>query len=61
MQKKLLRSVLAAAFSAVVAFGALGAFSDTKGDVRADSAWLVQAAPGDSAWKAQDSAWAVGS
>ncbi|EGX58567.1 hypothetical protein SZN_17057 [Streptomyces zinciresistens K42] len=35
----MLRSVLVAAFSAVVAFGSLGGFSGTKGDVRADSAW----------------------
>ncbi|MFJ3667712.1 hypothetical protein ACIPSE_14795 [Streptomyces sp. NPDC090106] len=65
MQKKLLRSVLAAAFSAVVAFGALSAASGTKGDAQADSAWLVTnaAVPGDSAWVVangtDDSAWAV--
>ncbi|MEV7884895.1 hypothetical protein [Streptomyces sp. NPDC088357] len=59
----MLRSVLAAAFSAVMAFGALSGLSDAKGDVRADSAWRVAAAstpqPGDSAWETDDSAWAV--
>jgi hypothetical protein len=35
----MLRSVLVAAFSAVVAFGALGGLSDAKGDVRADTRW----------------------
>ncbi|MCX5332631.1 MULTISPECIES: hypothetical protein [unclassified Streptomyces] len=63
MQKKLLRSVLAAAFSAVMAFGALSGLSEAKGDVRADSAWRVAAQsepqPEDSAWRTEDSAWAV--
>ncbi|WP_327718354.1 hypothetical protein OG381_25315 [Streptomyces sp. NBC_00490] len=63
MQKKLLRSVLAAAFSAVLAFGALSGLSEAKGDIQADSAWRVAAAstplPDDSAWKVDDSAWAV--
>jgi hypothetical protein len=63
MQKKLLRSVLAAAFSAVLAFGAVSGLSEAKGDIQADSAWRVAAAstplPNDSAWKADDSAWAV--
>jgi hypothetical protein len=35
----MLRSVLVAAFSAVVAFGALGGLSDAKGDARADTRW----------------------
>lgn len=39
MSNKMLRSVLVAAFSAVVAFGALSGLSDGKGDARADSAW----------------------
>jgi hypothetical protein len=39
MRKRLLRSVLAAALSAVAAFGALSGFSGTKGDARADSHW----------------------
>lgn len=41
MGKRMLRSVLAAAFSAVVAFGALSGLSDAKGDVKADSVWPV--------------------
>ena len=39
----MLRSVLVAAFSAVVAFGTLGGFSGTKGDAPADSAWSLAA------------------
>jgi hypothetical protein len=39
MGNRLLRSVLVAAFSAVVAIGALGGFSDAKNDVRANSSW----------------------
>ncbi|MEU9284886.1 hypothetical protein AB0D57_09200 [Streptomyces sp. NPDC048275] len=35
----MLRSVLVAAFSAVVAFGALSGLSDAKSDTRADSHW----------------------
>ncbi|MDX3758958.1 MULTISPECIES: hypothetical protein [Streptomyces] len=44
MRNKMLRSVLVAAFSAVVAFGALGGLSGAKGDVRADSHWPAAAA-----------------
>jgi hypothetical protein len=44
MRKRMLRSVLVAAFSAVVAFGALNGLSNAKGDVRADSRWSVVAA-----------------
>lgn len=44
MRNKMLRSVLVAAFSAMVAFGALGGFSGTKSDVRADSHWPAAAA-----------------
>ena len=43
MRKRMLRSVLVAAFSAVVAFGTLGGFSGTKGDAPADSAWSLAA------------------
>jgi hypothetical protein len=62
MGKRMLRSVLVAAFSAVVAFGALSGLFGTKGDVRADSVWsLVNASsvshdgnapvgPDDSVW-----------
>ncbi|WP_217492628.1 hypothetical protein [Streptomyces prasinopilosus] len=39
MRKRLLRSVLAAALSAVAAFGALSGHSDAKGDTTADSHW----------------------
>lgn len=39
MRKRTLRSVLVAAFSAVMAFGALSGLAGTKGDVRADSSW----------------------
>ncbi len=39
MRNRMLRSVLVAAFSAVVALGALSGFSDAKDDVRANSSW----------------------
>ncbi|MET7289865.1 hypothetical protein [Streptomyces sp. NPDC005573] len=39
MHKKLLRSVLVAAFSVLVAVGASSGFAKVKQDVRADSAW----------------------
>nr|WP_162931167.1 hypothetical protein [Streptomyces sporangiiformans] len=51
----MLRSVLVAAFSAVVAFGTLSGLSDAKGDDRADSSWpsvAVQASVNDSSWPA---------
>ncbi|WP_437023124.1 hypothetical protein [Streptomyces sp. enrichment culture] len=44
----MLRSVFVAAFSAVVAFGALGGLAAEKSDVRADSVWsapVVYAGP----------------
>jgi hypothetical protein len=52
MRKRMLRSVLVAAFSTVVALGAVSGLTGAKGDTRADSAWPV---PGvdvraDSAW-----------
>ncbi|MFC8198973.1 hypothetical protein ACFUTV_26795 [Streptomyces sp. NPDC057298] len=54
MRNKMLRSVLVAAFSAVVAFGALSGVSDVKGDAQADSYWpavpVAAEAPGDSFW-----------
>ena len=43
MRKRMLRSILVAAFSAVVAFGSLSGLSGAKGDVRADTAWSVAA------------------
>lgn len=46
MRNKMLRSVLVAAFSAVVALGALGGATGGKEDVRANSSWPV--APVDS-------------
>ncbi|AZP19269.1 hypothetical protein EJC51_26285 [Streptomyces aquilus] len=68
----MLRSVLAAAFSTVVAIGALSGLAGTKGDVQADSTWrqkivaadstwVVVAAekPLDSTWQTDDSTWAV--
>lgn len=57
MGKKMLRSVLVAAFSVGVAFGIAGGLSGAKGDVRADSVWppiVAQDAP------ASDSVWAAG-
>ncbi|GAB2735962.1 hypothetical protein GCM10027072_33570 [Streptomyces bullii] len=39
MRNRMLRSVLVAAFSAVVALGALSGFSDAKDDVRANTSW----------------------
>ncbi|GHA30951.1 hypothetical protein GCM10010372_33660 [Streptomyces tauricus] len=56
MGKKMLRSVLVAVFSAVVAFGALDGLSDAKGDVRADTSWPSAgqngevAGPPDTSW-----------
>jgi len=43
MRNKLLRSVLAAAFSAVVAVGALTGLSGAKVETRADSTWGMAA------------------
>jgi hypothetical protein len=44
MRKKMLRSVLVAAFSAVMAFGALNGLSEAKSDdVRADTHWPAAA------------------
>ena len=39
MGKKMLRSVLAVAFTAVVALGALSGLTGEKGDSRADPSW----------------------
>lgn len=55
MRKRMLRSVLVAAFSAVVGLGALSGLAGAKGDVRADSSWgaaamTATAAEGDSSW-----------
>lgn len=61
MRKRMLRSVLVAAFSAVVAFGTLSGLSGTKSDTRADTQWsvvkadgvvdsVVVATPGDTQW-----------
>lgn len=61
MRKRMLRSVLVAAFSAVVAFGTLSGLSGAKSDMRAgDTQWSsvradaaiddVVATPGDTQW-----------
>lgn len=47
MSKRMLRSVLVAAFSAVVAFGTLNGLSDAKGDAEADSRWSLTVASAD--------------
>lgn len=62
MSKRMLRSVLVAAFSAVVAFGTLSGLSVAKGDARADSVWsltTVTATPADADGEAltDDSVW----
>ena len=69
MHKRMLRSALVAAFSTVVAFGALSGLAGTKGDTQADSSWRVStvaaASPQDSSWviapsdKLGDSSWNV--
>lgn len=58
MRRKMLRSVLVAAFSAAVAFGALSASAETPSDTRADSHWpsVVTGAESKSAVQA-DSHW----
>ncbi|GAA2261264.1 MULTISPECIES: hypothetical protein [Streptomyces] len=70
MSKKMLRSVLVAAFSVGVAFGIAGGLSEAKVDVRADSVWPPIVAPivaedavmADSVWagpaRTDDSVWA---
>ena len=54
MHKRMLRSALVAAFSAAVAFGALGGLAGAKGDSPQDSTWrttsVTAAAAGDSTW-----------
>lgn len=58
MRKRMLRSVLVAAFSTVVAFGALSALSEAKGDTRADTSWPAVAESTTLAWAA-DTTWPV--
>lgn len=56
----MLRSVLVATFSAVVAFGALSGLSGTQKDVRADSVWSLtpaSSASGDTPVSPDDSVW----
>jgi hypothetical protein len=53
MCKRMLRSVLVAAFSVIAAFGTLNGLSDEKGDVRADSSWPLVAVNS----VAEDSSW----
>ena len=62
MHKRMLRSALVAAFSAVLAFGAVSGAAISKGDAPADSTWRVSADPGDSTWSVMaadpgDSTW----
>ncbi|MEU8029643.1 hypothetical protein [Streptomyces sp. NPDC049099] len=60
MRKKMLRSALVAAFSAVVAFGALNGLAGTKADAAGDSTWRTStvsaAGAGDSTWVVKASA-----
>ncbi|GAA2884752.1 hypothetical protein GCM10010524_16580 [Streptomyces mexicanus] len=50
MRNRMLRSVLVAAFSAVVALGALGGFSGSKSEVRANTQWPAVAAQSNTQW-----------
>src|SRR5262245_8162542 len=59
MHKRMLRSALVAAFSTVVAFGALSGLAGAKGHALADSTWRtgsVTAVAGDSTWRTQAAA-----
>ena len=56
MRKRLLRSVLAAALSAVALIGVSG-YSDAKGDTRADSHWPESVASGAESNVLADSHW----
>jgi len=57
MRKRMLRSVLVAAFSAVVAFGSLSGLSVEKGDAQADTVWSLQ---GDTVWSSPQTAVEAG-
>lgn len=58
MRNRMLRSVLAAALSAVVAFGALSGLSGESSDVTADSSWgSAQPASVNDAETPPDSSW----
>lgn len=64
MHKRMLRSALAAAFSAALAFGALSGLAGTTADAARDSTWSpgvdTAAVAGDSTWVApRDSTWVV--
>lgn len=50
----MLRSILVAAFSTVVAFGVLSGLSEAKSDSRADSSWPTQS---QTVTIAKDSSW----
>ncbi len=55
MRNRMLRSVLVAAFSAVVAVGTVHGLSGSKGDNRADSVWPIapkEHVVADSVWPA---------
>jgi hypothetical protein len=56
MRNRMLRSVLVAAFSAVVTLGAIGGFTDAKDDIRANSSWPSVAV---STEGADNSSWPV--
>ncbi|MDX3587518.1 hypothetical protein [Streptomyces europaeiscabiei] len=58
MRKRMLRSVLVAAFSTVFIFGALGGLSDAKGDIRADTSWPA-VAKSTALAQALDTSWPV--
>ncbi|AKJ11862.1 hypothetical protein ABB07_17990 [Streptomyces incarnatus] len=63
MHKRMLRSALVAAFSAVLAFGVMTGHAGARSDAAQDSSWLVKAAPGDSSWLVKaapgDSSWVI--
>jgi hypothetical protein len=56
MRKRMLRSVLVAAFSAVVAFGTMNGLSAAKGDTPTDVTSVTVAAAGPVGTAAQDGA-----
>jgi hypothetical protein len=58
MRNRMLRSILVAAFSTVMAFGVLSGLSEAKSDLRADSSWPTQA---QTVTIAKDSSWPVAS
>ena len=57
MRKRMLRSVLVAAFSAVAIFGTLSGLSGANGDIRADTSWPAVAES--TTLAALDTSWPV--